>query len=211
MSDLSLRFSYGYQRNMATNYSPSLIVKVPSSSASSAVTDQNTGEDLLEISSLPYEDLRWEKTSSYNYGVDMGLFDNKIRVGFEYYVKKGKDMITSLLVPREYGIENMPVNGGSMNNSGWELSVSFTPVRTKNFTWDMGLNTSKNNNKITKVGMQNLTWKTAVSGDYYKKGYAVSSFWAFDCEGIDQTTGYPIINLDMPEGSDPLNDPSVPV
>ena len=122
---------------MATNYSPSLIVKVPSSSASSAVTDQNTGEDLLEISSLPYEDLRWEKTSSYNYGVDMGLFDNKIRVGFEYYVKKGKDMITSLLVPREYGIENMPVNGGSMNNSGWELSVSFTPVRTKNFTWDM--------------------------------------------------------------------------
>ena len=209
VSDLSLRFSYGYQRNMATNYSPSLIVKVPSSSASSAVTDQNTGEDLLEISSLPYEDLRWEKTSSYNYGVDMGLFDNKIRVGFEYYVKKGKDMITSLLVPREYGIENMPVNGGSMNNSGWELSVSFTPVRTKNFTWDMGLNTSKNNNKITKVGMQNLTWKTAVSGDYYKKGYAVSSFWAFDCEGIDQTTGYPIINLDMPEGSDPLNDPTV--
>ena len=63
VSDLSLRFSYGYQRNMATNYSPSLIVKVPSSSASSAVTDQNTGDDLLEISSLPYEDLRWEKTS----------------------------------------------------------------------------------------------------------------------------------------------------
>ncbi len=57
----------------------------------------------------------------------MGLFQNKIRVGFEYYLKKkGKDMITSLLVPQEYGIENMPVNGGSMNNSGWELSVSFT-------------------------------------------------------------------------------------
>ena len=207
MSDLSLRFSYGYQRNMATNYSPSLIVKVPTGSASE-ITDQNTGDDLLEISSLPYEDLRWEKTSSYNYGVDMGLFQNKIRVGFEYYLKKGKDMITSLLVPREYGIENMPVNGGSMNNSGWELSVSFTPVRTKNFTWDMGLNTSKNNNKITEVGIQNLTWRTVVGGEYYKKGYPVSSFWAFDCEGIDQQTGYPIINLDVHDGSDPLNDPT---
>lgn len=207
VSDLSLRFSYGYQRNMATNYSPSLIVKVPTGSLSE-VTDSNTGEDLLNISSLPYEDLRWEKTSSYNYGLDMALFNNKIRVGFEYYMKKGKDMITSLLVPREYGIENMPVNGGSMDNSGWELSVSFTPVRTKNFTWDMGLNTSKNNNKITKVGMQNLTWKTAISGDYYKKGYAVSSFWAFDCEGIDLDTGYPIINLDVQDGSDPLNDPT---
>lgn len=207
VSDLSLRFSYGYQRNMATNYSPSLIVKVPTG-ALSEITDLNTGDDLLEISSLPYEDLRWEKTSSYNYGLDMGLFQNKIRVGFEYYVKKGKDMITSLLVPREYGIENMPVNGGSMENSGWELSVNFTPVRTKNFTWDMGMNTSKNNNEITKVGVQNLTWKTAVGGNYYKKGYPVSAFWAFDCDGIDPETGYPIINLDVHDGSDPLNDPT---
>lgn len=118
---------------------------------------------------MPYEDLRWEKTTSYNYGVDLALFDNKIRVGFEYYMKKGRDIITSLLVPREYGIENMPVNGGSMNNSGYELSVSFTPVRTKYFTWDMNVNTSKNNNEITKVGVQNLTWKTATSGEYYKR------------------------------------------
>ena len=117
-------------------------------------------------------------------------------------------MITSLLVPREYGIENMPVNGGSMENSGWELSVNFTPVRTKNFTWDMGMNTSKNNNEITKVGVQNLTWKTAVGGNYYKKGYPVSAFWAFDCDGIDPETGYPIINLDVHDGSDPLNDPT---
>ena len=191
---------------MATNYSPSLIVKVPTTT--NGLTDSNTGDDLLEISSLPYEDLRWEKTSSYNYGVDMGLFQNKIRVGFEYYMKKGKDMITSLLVPREYGIENMPVNGGSMENSGWELSVSFTPVRTANFTWDMGVNTSKNNNEITKVGVQNLSWKTAIGGNYYKKGYPVSAFWAFDCDGIDQATGYPIINLDVHDGSDALNDPT---
>ena len=65
--------------------------------------------------------------------MDLALFNNKIRVGFEYYMKKGRDIITSLLVPREYGIENMPINGGSMNNSGYELSVSFTPVRTKHF------------------------------------------------------------------------------
>ena len=208
VSDLSLRFSFGYQRNMATNYSPSLIVKIPTSGASSAVTDVNTGDELLEITSLPYEDLRWEKTTSYNYGVDLALFNNKIRVGFEYYMKKGRDIITSLLVPREYGIENMPINGGSMNNSGYELSVSFTPVRTKHFTWDMNVNTSKNNNEITKVGVQNLTWRTATSGEYYKKGYAVSSFWAFDCEGIDQETGYPIINLETSGDGDPLNDPT---
>lgn len=207
VSDLNLRFSFGYQRNMATNYSPSLIVKIPTGPAAN-VTDVHTGEDLLNITSLPYEDLRWEKTMSYNYGVDLALFNNKIQVGFEYYVKKGKDIITSLILPREYGVENMPVNGGSMKNTGYDLSVSFVPVRTKNFTWNVGINTSQNNNKITKVGVQNLTWKTAVSGSYTKSGYPVSAFWAFDCEGIDQETGYPIINLETHGEEDPSVDPT---
>ena len=207
VSDLSLRFSYGYQRNMATNYSPSLIVKIPTGSASE-VTDVHTGEDLLNISSLPYEDLRWEKTTTYNYGVDLSLFNHKIQVGFEYYLKKGEDIITSLLIPREYGQENMPVNGGSMKNSGYDLSVNFVPVRTDNFTWNVGLNTSQNNNEVTEVGVQNLTWLTAVSGSYTKSGYPVSAFWAFDCEGIDQETGYPIINLETDEEGDPLTDPT---
>ena len=207
VSDLSFRFSFGYQRNMASNYSPSLIVKIPTGAASQ-VTDVHTGESLLQISSLPYEDLRWEKTYSYNYGVDLSLFNHKIQVGIEYYLKKGKDIITALELPREYGQENMPVNGGSMKNSGFDLSVNFTPVRTSNFTWTVGMNTSKNTNEVTKVGFQNLSWRTAASGSYTKAGYPVSAFWAFDCDGIDQETGYPIINLETHGDGDPASDPT---
>ncbi len=204
---LSLRSTFGYQRNMATEYSPSLIVQIPTSSAST-VYDSNTGDYLLNISNLPYEDLRWEQTTSYDVGFDMSLFQNKIYFSGDYYYKKGEDMITSLSVPAEYGIDNMPVNGGSLINKGYELMLGFSPVRNRNFNWSVSVNTSKNYNEVSEVGTQNNSWLTAAQGNLLKKGYAVSSFWAFKCDGIDPETGYPIIDLSVEEGSSPDEDPT---
>lgn len=206
-SDVSLRASFGFQRNMASNYSSSLIVKIPTGASSGAV-DRNTGDYLLDISSLPYKNLRWEKTLSQNYGIDMGLFNNQINLSFDYYIKNGKDMITTLLLPREFGVENMPINGGSMTNKGYELTLGFTPIRTRDFTWNVSLNTSKDINQVTKVNTQNLSWKTATTGSFYKTGYASSSLWAFKCTGIDQTNGRPIIDLTTDGVSDPKSDPT---
>ena len=207
VSDLALRASFGYQRNMASNFSPALIVRMPRSGALSQNIDIRTGEYKLNISNLPYDDLRWEKTFSQNYGADFGLFNNKIRVSVEYYYKKGTDIITTVALPREYGIENMPVNSGSVENKGYELTLGFTPIRTKNFTWNVGINTSKNLNKVTDVGIQNMHWKNTTTGNYYKSGYAATSFWAFRYEGVDPQTGYPIINLETEKGAD-LTDPT---
>ena len=207
-SDASFRSSWGYQRNMSSNYSPSLIVKMASSTgAISSLIDQRTGDYLLQIRNLPYDDLRWEKTFSQNYGLDMGIFNNKIRFSFDYYIKLGTDLITMIDVPREYGIESMPVNDGNMRNSGYEFTVGFSPIRTKNFTWNINLNTSKNFNKVTNVGIQTDTWMNAISGNYHKKGYASTSFWAFKFNGVDQKTGYPIIDLSVPAGAD-TSDPT---
>ncbi|MBP1618223.1 MAG: SusC/RagA family TonB-linked outer membrane protein [Bacteroidetes bacterium] len=207
VSDFSARFSLGYQRNMSSSYSPELIVKIPTGSTSTSV-DVNTGEDLLTISNLPYTDLRWEKTLSTNYGIDLALLNNRVRVTLDYYLKIGKDMIVTLEVPEEYGVTNIPINGGSMRNSGYEISVGLTPVRTKNFTWSLGVNSSKNFNKITKVGIQNPTWKTAASGSLYKEGYESTAFWAFKYTGINPTNGYPLIDLTSKEGLDPATDPT---
>lgn len=207
MSDVSFRASYGYQRNILTSVSPELILKIPTGALSQSV-DQFTGEEILAISSLPYADLRWERNSSVNVGVDMSLFDGKIQASFDYYDKRGKDLISMLNVPVEYGIESMPVNGGSMRNNGWEASTSFVPVRTKDFTFSMSLSSAKNYNKVTKTGIQNVSWETAAGGTLTKAGYPVSAFWAFDFKGIDQSNGYPIIGLDVAEGADPSTDPT---
>ncbi|WP_245843709.1 SusC/RagA family TonB-linked outer membrane protein [Niastella vici] len=208
LSEFSVRASFGFQRNLASNFSPDLVLKIPTTPAST-VTDQFTGEYLLTISNLPYADLRWEKNTTINLGMNMGLFKNKVNASVEYYQKMGRDIITYLVVPEEYGVESMPVNGGSLNNRGVEIGASFVPVRTKNFSWSVGLTLSKNFNEIKKTGTaQSLTWKTATSGQLYKAGYPVSGFWAFDYQGINSSNGYPVINYKPKAGGDSLNDPT---
>jgi TonB-linked SusC/RagA family outer membrane protein len=208
LSELSMRASFGYQRNLASNFSPELIAKIPTG-ATVNIVDQFTGEYLLAISNLPYADLRWEKNTTINLGLTMGLFRNKVQASVEYYQKRGRDMITQMAVPQEFGIDNMPINGGSINNHGIELSASFVPVRTKDFTWSMSTNFSKNFNQIVKTGSaQSLTWRTAVSGQLYVQGYPASGFWAFDYQGINPVNGYPVINYSAKAGSDSLNDPT---
>jgi len=208
LSGLSMRASWGYQRNVVTNVSPDLILKIPTSPAV-AVTDRFTGDYLLTVGSLPYADLRFEKTTSINLGFDMSLFQNKVQVSIDYYQKTARDLVTFLSVPAEYGVASMPINGGSLTNRGYEINTNFTPIRTKNFTWSVSVNTAKNFSDLVKSGFQvNATWRTATSGLFNKEGYPVSGLWAFDFTGINPANGYPVINLEVAANGTPTTDPT---
>ena len=202
LSNLSVSGTFGYQRNIASNVSPDLIIKVPTGNTSNS-TDSFTGESLLTISNLPYGDLRWEQNRSMNLALDFSLFDSKVSASLEYYNKRGRELITSLSVPLEYGVTNMLVNGGAINNKGYEASASFVPIRTKNFTWNVTLNTSKNINTITKVSPQLVSWRTAASGSLNAVGQPVSGFYAFRYTGIDATNGFPTFDLATGPDADP--------
>ncbi|WP_090980285.1 SusC/RagA family TonB-linked outer membrane protein [Pedobacter suwonensis] len=202
LSGLALRSSFGYQRNIAANISPDLIIKLPTGQAANS-TDALTGESLLTIGNLPYGDLRWEQTTSLNLGLDWNLFQNKVNGSIEYYTKRGRDLITTLPVPLEYGVPNMYVNGGSMKNEGYEVSANFVPVRTRNFTWSVSLNTSKNRNLVTKTGAQVVSWRTAASGQLNVEGQPVSAFYAFKYTGINPANGEPTFDLSVAPGADP--------
>ena len=207
LSGLSLRFTLGYQRNIVDNFSPDLIARMPTTPASQVI-DQFTGELRLVVSSLPYGNLRWEKNLVMNYGLDFSLFNNRIAGTLEYYEKRGSDIIVSLPVALEYGVNTMPVNGGNLINRGAEIDLSFVPIRSKNFSWSININSSKTFNELTKVGTQNPTWRNAVSGNLYVKGYPVSGFWAFNYTGINPANGYPMIDLTVAKGGDAVNDPT---
>ena len=207
LSMLNLRASFGYQRNIAANVSPDLIAKMPTG-AQSNIYDLMTGEPKLVISSLPYGDLRWEKNSTLNLGLDFGFFNNRFSGTVEYYIKKSRDLISSNPVPLEYGVSSMPINGGSLNNSGIEISLNFIPIQSKNYTLSININTSKTFNSLKTDFVANPTWRLATSGNYFLKDYPMSSLWAFDFTGIDPTNGYPTFNLDVAEGKDPVTDPT---
>lgn len=194
LSELSFRGSYGYQGNVAENYGPDLIAKFPIGGGAQVVSPY-TGESILKISSLPYADLRWEKTQSINLGMDFGVFENRISGSIDYYSKNSKDLIVMKDVPFENGVTQMPMNGGSLRNYGVELSLSFIPLRTKTAFWMVSLNSSKNINKVTNKLLPNPSWNNAISGSYFMDGFPVSSFWVFDYKGLNPLNGTPEYNL----------------
>lgn len=100
-------------------------------------------------------------------------------------------MIVNRIVPFENGVTNMIINGGNMVNSGWDMAVSLVPIRTPDFVWSLSTTFSSNNNKIDTKLENKPDWKTAASGKLNKKGYAVSSFWAFKYAGLKPENGAP--------------------
>jgi len=192
MNDLSIRASYGFQGNVAEGYGPDLIAYVPVGGDAVSLL---TGEALLKIKSLPYANLRWEKTQTVNLGFDMSLFRGQVGLVVDYYNKRSKDLIVMMDVPYENGVLQMPMNGGTLYNSGIDIAINLTPVKTENVTWSLGVSAGKNFNKLTSRLQQNPTWDVARSGSYYVQGYPVSSFWVFDYTGPDARTGVPTFHI----------------
>ncbi|WP_166670762.1 SusC/RagA family TonB-linked outer membrane protein [Olivibacter sp. XZL3] len=97
-------------------------------------------------------DLKWEKTSMVNVGLDMAFFNSRLTVGMEYYNKLTSDLIWDYSVPlTEYLYSSMTANVGKIRNDGVELSLNATPVSIKNFQWSTSLNLSHNRNKVVSL------------------------------------------------------------
>jgi TonB-dependent starch-binding outer membrane protein SusC len=97
-------------------------------------------------------DLKWEKTATYNIGADMSFLKGRASLTLDLYNKNTTDMIywygtETILVPTG----SIIANGGSINNKGIEVTVSGTPVKTKDFFWKTSLNVSHNKNEITSL------------------------------------------------------------
>ncbi len=190
INNLAIRGSYGYQGNVATNFGPELIGEY----SSSGISTLGFGVLGLSIVSLPYEDLRWEKTRSYNFGADFGLFENKIQVGYNYYNKRTTDVITMVEVAQEWGIASMPINDGVINNAGWDVSMGLTPIRRNGWVWSISYNYSKNINNVESETEPENSWQNATSGNLIKDGYPISSVWAYQYDGLCPETGRPLIS-----------------
>ena len=93
-------------------------------------------------------DLKPEMTSEFEVGVNLAFFNNRINIDAAYYNRETKDQIFTLPVDPATGYSFMVTNFGTVRNRGFELLINTTPIRTKDFRWDLGFNFSKNNNKV---------------------------------------------------------------
>lgn len=188
LDQLNLRASYGIQGNVVNTLSPEMIVRYQG-------LLQSYNEYYLSISSLPNKQLKWERTKSLNLGLDLALFG--ITMNFEYY-RRNSNAIIRQDIAQEYGMSTMPLNGGLISNSGLEVTLNFTPIRTNDLAWTIGVNAGKNWNESSSddrtAKADELTHTDFLNGSSdrpLKKGYPLSAFWSYKFTGIDGKNGYP--------------------
>ena len=198
----TIRSSFGFQGNIVDNVGPNLIANY-----SSPVYNPLNGESYLNIKTMPYPDLRKEKTRTWNTGIDLSFLDNRVAVTFDYYYKYSKDLISQRTVPIEYGTTQMYVNGSDMTNSGYDLSLRLIPVRTRDWMWSLQFNTSVNKNSVVDP-RYTPTIKTLTNGTALVGGYPIDGFWSFPYAGLNHNTGRPMFKyLDVDTNSAILKSP----
>ncbi|MBR5384280.1 MAG: SusC/RagA family TonB-linked outer membrane protein [Bacteroidales bacterium] len=106
----------------------------------------------LELpSEIKSTDLKPEKKTSYEFGIDWRFFENRIGLDFTYYKENTRNQIMSISVPDVSGIRSELVNAGDIQNSGIEVALNTTPVKTKDWQWDVDFTYTRNRNKIVSL------------------------------------------------------------
>jgi TonB-linked SusC/RagA family outer membrane protein len=88
---------------------------------------------------LPLLDLKWERSTTLNFGLDMGLLDNRITVIADYFVRDVKDKLAALTLPLWTGFSSITTNNGTLQNRGIELQLTADVIKTSDLTWNVGL------------------------------------------------------------------------
>ncbi|GIZ10442.1 SusC/RagA family TonB-linked outer membrane protein [Flavobacterium sp. UMI-01] len=110
------------------------------------------GTGFLIPSDVANADLTWQTNTETNFGVDLGLNNNRFRLSVDYYTSDIKDILINQSVSEVLGTPSIRLNSGDVRSSGLEFEFSAGVLNSKDFTWDVSANLSTVNTKITDLG-----------------------------------------------------------
>lgn len=165
--------------------------------AGSQYGNGNTLLPSTRVDGLQLSDLKWEKTTSWNMGANLGLFDDMIEADFNYYYKKTKDLLNpGVAISSQTGYTTLAwKNIGSMENKGWEFNITAKKfIKAGKFSMDASFNIAQNFNKITEMDQTvldgiNEDWSADSRGKYFKRiqvGNALGSIFGLRHKGVYQ-------------------------
>ena len=203
LSDLKLRLGYGItgQQNINSGDYPYLAVYETNKDGAYYPI---LGEGITYRPNAYNPDLKWEKTTTYNVGLDFGFLNNRINGAVDYYYRKTTDLLNSVFVSAGTNFKNKVLsNVGSLENSGIEFSINAKPVVTTDWTWDLGFNITYNKNEITKLTTGDSENYYVAAGDNigggrdmkamaHAVGHPASSFYVY--QQVYDENGKPIEN-----------------
>lgn len=161
MNEFKLRLGWGVTGQQSVGgYFPYMPVYVSTTQGSyypNMINGQYVNADGQLISNTLYPgvynpDLKWEETTTWNVGLDMGWWNNRLTVALDWYLRNSKDLLSFVTVAPGAATSNMmDQNIGTLRNIGVEATIGAKPVMTDDFTWNTSLNVAWNSNEITKL------------------------------------------------------------
>lgn len=148
------------------------------------------------VNGVDNPNLKWESTAQQNIGLDLSVLKGRIGFSFDYYVKNTSDMLYGVLIPIYQGGGTVNENIGKMQNKGFEMTLTATPVVTHDFRWDASFNISSYKNKVVSLGKDTVAFGnntyaaglTTQSPFVIKTGESLGSFWGYTWEGVYKTS-----------------------
>lgn len=186
IDELSLRLSAGISGNDAISTYRSLAAL---SSTTGGYLFDGSQPVAFYRSRLDSPDLTWEKTTSYNLGLDWSMFDNRLKITAEAYMSKTTDLLMSLKVASQTGYTSRWTNIGGTSNKGIELTIESQNIVRPNFHWSTTLTLSHNKQMVDDIGSEEFisAYNSPGNNPYmmygYVKGYPLNSLWGFKYGG----------------------------
>ena len=143
---------------------------------------------------LPNEDVKWETSEQLDFGFDARFLNNRLGVTFDWYKKTTKDWLVVAPILLSYGTNAPYVNGGDIENKGFEIQLSWNDKIGKDFRYSVTANFSHNKNEVTRLansegiihGGSNAIAQNTAELYRVQVGYPIGYFWGYEMEGIIQ-------------------------
>lgn len=188
ISNLKFRLSYGRVGNDA-------IPPFQSLPLGEAVRYNFNGQLVTGVieSNLPNPNLSWELTDQFNFGIDLGLKNDKINVTFDTYYKITSDLLQNVILPPSNGFVRILDNFGEVENYGIELAVNAQMINKNDFRWNFGANFTLNRNNLKSLN-SNLDFQLGPTVGFaqenpilFEVGSPLGIFWGAQTNGIYET------------------------
>jgi hypothetical protein len=163
---------------------------------------------LTTSGTLLNKDLKPEAATSYEYGIDVNLFKNRLRFAATYYKLDNKNQIINTAISPSGGASSMNINAGLLRSTGIELTLGGTPVQSKNFRWDISVNFTRNRTRVMELRDEQpyfTYWSDAKGGAYTFLGEEVGDIYGPKIRTVEDKSspyyGYPLLDGSNEDGA----------
>lgn len=191
VSALKLRLSYGITGNQEIGDYITLPVYV--NDIYSLGRDPNPVTAIFPVQ-VANPDIKWEQTATADIGLDIGLWNNRVEITTDFYNKKTSNLLLYINVPLTSGYSSLLRNIGSVQNRGFEFSLTSRNIIGPKFQWESVLNFSTNKNKVLDIGTNKEIFVGDISNNIFsgtsgiiQVGQPIGSFYGYTFDGIWQT------------------------